>query len=737
MAFRPLPGFDNPFAVMKRFFCVWIAVFSAVFCVQASQLDELRKAFIRASVVNYAPDEQMVRQFIEYSDYGRANDVLLLQLYMSVRLPDDEVARLLELLDERGAWTDINYADQMHGRWQPTLHLTRLYALAKLYADPSSSYYKDMTLGRTIHQGLDYWLSLKPQSPNWWHNDIGVPKKFTAILLMLYDELTKAEIAGGLELLERSAFGMTGQNKVWLAGNNLMKGLLVGDEALVAKARNVMIEEIVLTAGEGIQPDWSFHQHGPQIQFGNYGLAYAEGLSFWFRVLDGSSYAFTVDHYRILRGLMLEGICWSVWQGTMDPSFCGRQVFINAGRGKACSLAVAMQNMAATNYPGSREFACLAWENLRPERYQNSLCGTRYYWRSDCGIYRSRTWYASIRMHSKRTVGFEMTNGENRLANFSADGALLLMQHGREYDNIFASWDWRRVPGTTAFDDGNPIKSSNVVAEKRNYSRWVGGVCSDKSLCTTMELRRDSLHAIKSNFFFENVVVALGCGIGHEASACRELFTTIDQTHLNGEVTVGSVSGNVRHIVPEVPVEEILGPGTVSWVHHDNRGYVLLDETQVELSTILQYGKWDWIDPFYKNFSQAMRVFKYAVQHNSSRKDNKYAYALLPCRTADQTACFAAMPTIEVLRNDTLCQAVAYGKTLCAVFHQKGTLKAAEITLKTDAPSLIIIENEDVMASSPKGGVLTVSLQYRGMTRVLRFDLPVDAERLGAVVLPR
>lgn len=54
----------------------------------------------------------------------------------------------------------------------------------------------------------------------------------------------------------------------------------------------------------------------------------------------------------------------------MDPSFCGRQVFINAGRGKACSLAVAMQNMAATNYPGSREFACLAWENLRPERYR-------------------------------------------------------------------------------------------------------------------------------------------------------------------------------------------------------------------------------------------------------------------------------------------------------------------------------------------------------------------------------
>ena len=42
-----------------------------------------------------------------------------------------------------------------------------------------------------------------------------------------------------------------------------------------------------------------------------------------------------------------------------------------------------------------------------------------------------------------RTIGFEFTNRENTLANFSADGALLFMQHGREYDNIFAHWDWR------------------------------------------------------------------------------------------------------------------------------------------------------------------------------------------------------------------------------------------------------------------------------------------------------
>ena len=394
-----------------------------------------------------------------------------------------------------------------------------------------------------LHAGIGLWLRIDPRCPNWWHNEIGVPKKLTAILLMLGDEATPEEIAGGLRILKRSQFGRTGQNKVWLAGNNLMKGLLTDDGELVQRARDAIAEEIRLTTGEGIQPDWSFHQHGPQIQFGNYGLAYAESISFWFRVLEGSPYAFPAEQYDIVRRLLTDGICRSVWQGTMDPSFCGRQVFIDAGRGKALSLAVTARNMAATGRPGNREFARIAKRNLRPGG--RAAAGSSYYWRSDCGIHRSKRWYASVRMHSERTVGFEMTNRENLLANFSADGALLTMQHGAEYENIFACWDWRRVPGTTAYDDGAPIKCSDDADEKRNRSRWVGGLAADDLLCTTMELRRDSLRAVKSNFLFEEIVVALGSGIRNDAPP-RELFTTMEQNRLRGEVVAGTSGGRER-----------------------------------------------------------------------------------------------------------------------------------------------------------------------------------------------
>lgn len=47
-------------------------------------------------------------------------------------------------------------------------------------------------------------------------------------------------------MMEQSHFGMTGQNKVWLAGNVLIRGLLLNDSQLVKEARENIGSEIVL-----------------------------------------------------------------------------------------------------------------------------------------------------------------------------------------------------------------------------------------------------------------------------------------------------------------------------------------------------------------------------------------------------------------------------------------------------------------------------------------------------------
>lgn len=636
----------------KTIICLATTLLCAFYTYASSQrlVDEIRESFIEASACNYSPNDSITAHFIEYSGYGRANDVLLLQLYMSVHLPDAEVKRLFSLCDADGRFNDIDYSDRTRGKWQPTLHLTRLYALTKLYVSKESRWHNNADLSTLIHRGLDFWFSRMPTSDNWWHNEIGVPRKATSILLMLDEEATEEEKKGCLKLLEKSRFGRTGQNKVWLATNNLMKGLLIKDEELVRKAYDYICEEISITEDEGIQPDWSFHQHGAQIQFGNYGLTYAESVSFLIRILNGTELEFDNNQYAIVANMLKEGICWSVYRGVMDPSFCGRQVFINSGRGKAYSVAVAAQNMAAAGKGDSSFFDRISDENLMPDKFPNSLIGSRYYWRSDCGIYRTSEWYASNRMHSERTIGFEFTNRENLNAWFSADGALLLMQHGNEYDNIFAHWDWRSIPGTTTYDDGKPLKTSDRREDKMNKTAHVGGLSADSIMCTTMEINRDSLHAFKSVFFFDDVVIALGAGICTENPEVFAVTTTLDQTNLAGEVLSGK-----------------------DWAWHDDRGYVILrdgtdGDSTLDITANLQKGKWDNIDPSYKNCWQEGKVFKCRIRHNPN-KISSYAYAILPHKTAKETRSFLRRNEIKVLRNDVSCQEIAYKNHVCRITH--------------------------------------------------------------------
>jgi chondroitin AC lyase len=641
------------------------SVFTLVASAQESPLASVRKAFVDASVVTYAPNEEITDRFIRYSDYGRANDLLLLQLYISVHLPDAEVERLLSLYDwEKRCWNDIDYSDPTRGRWPATLHVTRMYALAKLYKAGNEKWKDSAQLKTLLHSAMGWWYDNMPKCPNWWHNDIGVPKKFTAVLLMLRDELSQAEIDGGLKILERSKFGRTGQNKVALAGNNLMKGLLIDDEELVIKARDYIAEEMCMTETEGIQDDWSFHQHGPQIQFGNYGLAYAEGLSFWLRVLKGTAYDFTAGQKEIVSNMMKEGICWSVYGGVMDPSYCGRQNFIDAGPGKAYSLAVAAQNLSAAIDSEKDFYARVSRENLLPAEYQNTLTGARYYWRSDCGIYRTPKWYSSVRMHSDRTIGFEFTNKENTLANFSADGAVLLMQDAEEFENIFACWDWRKVPGVTAYDDGKPIKCDDSAQGKLNNSSHVGGLVSEDVMCATMELNRDGLYALKSSFFFEDCIVCLGAGIKGSNPEFKSITTAVDQIHLEGKVVAKD-----------------------SWVWHAGRGYVALDGASMKVTTDLQKGKWDLIDPAFNDKWDECEVFKCWFEHPVDGSESSYAYAVVPDSSVSEVRKFAKA---SVLRNDKDCQAVKCGNAVAAVFHKAGEYMLDGDRYVVDVPSVMI-----------------------------------------------
>jgi chondroitin AC lyase len=109
---------------------------------------------------------------------------------------------------------------------------------------------------------LNYWLDNDFQCPNWWYPEIGVPMALAPTLILMEGELSKEQLDRGIKILDRAKIGMTGQNKVWLSGNVLLKSLLLRDEATIRKAASSIQEELKVGLGEGIQPDGSFHPPG-------------------------------------------------------------------------------------------------------------------------------------------------------------------------------------------------------------------------------------------------------------------------------------------------------------------------------------------------------------------------------------------------------------------------------------------------------------------------------------------
>lgn len=714
------------------------------------ELAKVRESFINTTLVSYSPSDEVTRNYLKYSENGRAAiDVLLMQLYLSVQLPPDEVSRVMELFDfDKRQWKDIDYTDMSRGGWDMTLHITRIYALAKSYKWPQSPYYLDSKLSELLHKAAGWWFDNMPVNPNWWHNDIGVPKKLSAAMILLHDELTDQEIEGALKVLERSRFGRTGQNKAWLAGNQLMKALLIDDPELAAEAQRQIAEEIYVTDGEGIQSDWSFHQHGPQLQFGNYGLAFAEGVSFWIRVLNGTAYSFSDQQVEIMENFILNGLCWTLWKGLMDPSACGRQLHIDGGRGKAYSCAVAAFNMSALGRPKSKIFEQVALQNLQPELYENGLVGATYYPRSDFGIYRTKDWYSSIRMHSERTIGYEFTNSENQLAQFSADGALLLMQTGDEYENIFPYWDWRKLPGVTAYYDGKPFKTSDKQADKQNNTEHVGGIAEGDAMVTTMELEKDGLHALKTNFFLGDIIVSLGSDIRRSREDITRMTTALDQNHLvvKGTLAPDVKTGSFRSkksalynsgvhdtAASSSSKSDSRGRGKVDWAWHNDRGYVVLDGAKLNVAAVFQSGNWSDMAPMYNKADMGM-VFNAWVEHPADGISG-YAYALLPSRTANQTKSFAkavasgkAVSSCKavsgkgngktaasgkdevnvpvVLCNDACCQAVLYKGNVYAAIHREGTYTFGGQTIGFSEPALYMcIGGETLMKTIPHANI--------------------------------
>lgn len=623
--------------------------------------------------------------------------------------PSDAVRQLASALRPDGSWPDIDYANRNRSGWRTTSHLGRLAMLAQAYRSPRSPLCNDPQLRQAVFAALDYWLNNDFQNSNWWWNQIGVPRGLTPALLLLDGELVGPRRAKALEILGRARIGMTGQNLVWVTEITAIRGILQRDPELVRQAYRRIAEELRTEGKEGIQPDFSFHQHGPCLYNHGYGAAFARDVPRIAAQVRGTAMAFAPERLAVLSGLILDGSQWMARGPASDPGAEGREIARKSQNARY--LAEAAQEMLLLPTGREAEFRLLA--QRAAGKPVPPLVGNRHFWCSDFMVHHRPAYYASARMYSRRVANSDEACNEEGLKNHHiADGCNLLICRGDEYENIYPAWDWQKIPGTTV------VQKPALAGSPRRMGQtaFVGGVSDGRYGLAAFDFRRDDLAARKAWCFFDGEYVCLGAAIS--SSAEYPVVTTLNQCRLRGPVAWGA--GTAGPDIERLP-HGTRGLHQPAWVWHDGVGYVFLHPAEVQLAADRREGSWWEINHEASKEPVAVDLFCLWIEHGRRPQRAAYAYVVVPGKQPEDMPALAARPPLQVLRNEAECQAVAHPGlgVAAAAFYEPGSISPPGLpALSVDTPCLALWQRTaaglSVSLCNPENQQASITVEIAG-----------------------
>ncbi|GHX10206.1 polysaccharide lyase family 8 super-sandwich domain-containing protein [Vibrio cholerae] len=569
-----------------------------------------------------------------------------------------------------GHWSDIDYAAIPTQEAPIREHLTRVRALAAQYYLSN-----DPTFAAGAIAGLYHWYSADRTNSNWWWNEIGKQIYLGPTAFLLGNQLPS-----DLSTLIRSDMPTepykTGANRTDISKGVIYGGLLGSDSSQVKRGLGGIEETIVFTEAEGVQADFSFQQHGAQLYNGGYGDVFFEAASYWAYQVRDLQWHFAPDKNRLVADYFLDGVRWMSRHGTLDYNARGRGLsrVDKANLGPILRQADYVAALAPERAAEAQQFK--QHVNGAPE----SIAGFRSFYRSDYASKVGNGHFIGIKMNSKRIKPTEAGNGENLLGNWIGFGSTFIMQRGDEYHGIFPVWNWALVPGTTAPQFAiKPADWGRIEMQ----TQFVGSVSDGRNGVAVMDMDAYQTKAKKAWFSFDDELVALGAGI--QSTRAEYVNTTVNQTRLNGPVTVdGQVySEGSRQLV------------NASWVHHDGIGYVFPANWYGHMDNQTQNGNWRNINTGQPDAPVSADVFMLRIGHSWQPTNASYQYIVVPNRDAQAVANYAASVPVSVLSNTPQIQAVTHVSKQVSgiVFHQAGMLQLPSgKTVTVNKPSVLVID---------------------------------------------
>jgi hyaluronate lyase len=650
-----------------------------------------------------------------------------------------------------------------------------LKAMALAYSTRGSSLEGNTALRDDIISGLDWmhanqYYSGVVQYQNWWQWQIGTPLALNDITVLMYDDLTAAQIANYMGAVDycQPSVTMTGANRAWEAIIVGVRGVIVKDSAKIASATAGLSQIFdYVTKGDGFYTDGSFVQHSYFAYNGGYGISLIESISSLMYLVAGSSHDVTDPDIQHVYQWIYDSFEPLIYKGAMMDMVRGREIvkaweedshralrsilLLSEIAPSADALAFKrmmkywMQsdtNSSILTYPSIQIIklatSILSNASITP---RDELVGYYQYAGMDRAVQLRPGFGFGISMHSSRIGNYESINSENKKGWHTGDGMTYLYNNdlSQYRDNFWPTINSYRLPGTTV------LQNTSVVGG-RSDKNWVGGThISGLYGITGMELHPvgQSLTAKKSWFMFDDEIVALGSGITSTDGIAVETIAENRKINSSGNNAL-TVNGAAKSTALGW-TENMTGVNTVHLagsVAGSDLGYYFPGTAAITGLREARTGNWKEIDgntststtPYTNNFLSL--VFNHGVNPTNAN----YSYVTLPNKSSAQVSAYASNPNITILENSTDAHAVKEnGLNIVGVNFWKDMIKTVGLITSDSKASVMTKEsaNEiEVSVSDPtQAGRDTINIEInKSATSLIAADSGVIVTQLSPTI---
>jgi len=595
---------------------------------------------------------------------------------------DIDASQILKTINSLGSWPDINYQDKTASAWEPAKHLKRTFELSVQYRDEKSQFFGKTEVRNAIIHALRFWTNNPPIASNGWWNMIGAPNLLGGIYVLMENDLDESLKQRGIALMKLSVkpdyydyYGKaTGQNALWIASAHMYASCITNDVEGLKRVFKTVAEEVVVSEKEGIQPDYSFYQHGPQNYAFGYGKGFAETAAKYFLLANETAFQFTAEKIAVLSNYMLQGQQWMTRYSYLEYTAMGREISRQAINLEPILAAL---NWIKAVDPGLSSKYEAFYNRLSGNKQEKPLIGNRYFWRSDLMVHHRPAYYFSLKATSDRIFSGESGNGENIKGWYQGNGTFYLVRTGNEYHEIFPVWNWRKLPGLLASQKQEPLPQFLWGAGSKGATSFVYGLTDSLYGCFGYDYSKDNVTAKRAWFMFDNEILNLVSNASGDS-----LFQSINQCLQNGTVWSAAKNNN----------------GNINRFFHDSVGYCINSTDKVVIKSQAQTGSWKDINTSASGDLITKKVFSLGIDLGNKAVGKSFSYAILPSISLAKFKLYNLNDHVEILQNTNAMQAV-YQKDIQqvqAVFYTsaKMLLPWKKLSVEMKQPGLVMLKKE-------------------------------------------